>query len=100
LAGGRQQGQRLRAVSQPGLRSEDAPVGVELHPRSTRSADERSIFATRKLWSLIPRYWLTHSLKYCADNGGQAVADVTPFLPWSTPANTATGHSLVPSHSV
>jgi hypothetical protein len=77
----------LRAVTHPGLRPEDAPVGVELHPGSTRSADELSIFATRKLWSLNPRDWLTHSLQYCTDNGGQAVADVTPFLPWNTPAN-------------
>ena len=53
-----------------------------------------SIFATLDRWSLNPRDWLTQYLQSCAENGGKAPSDITPFLPWNilaktTPAATA-----------
>jgi transposase len=34
------------------------------------------------LWGLNPRHWLHSFLCACADNGGQAPLDLSPFLPW------------------
>jgi transposase len=58
-----------------------------------------SIFATLDLWSLNPRDWLTRYLQCCAENGGQAPADVTPFLPWNISANNSIANPLAPSDS-
>ena len=42
-----------------------------------------SIFQTLDLWGIPVRHWLQIYLQACAENGGKAPADVTPFLPWS-----------------
>jgi transposase len=42
-----------------------------------------SLFATLTLAQLNLRKWLTWYLQSCADHGGQAPADLTPFLPWT-----------------
>ena len=41
-----------------------------------------SLFATLTMWKLNPRRWLQWYLESCAAQGGQAPADITPFLPW------------------
>jgi transposase len=41
-----------------------------------------SLFATLTLSKLNIRKWLTWFLQSCAENGGQAPADIDPFLPW------------------
>jgi hypothetical protein len=41
-----------------------------------------SLLQTLCLWQLNPRAWLTAYLQACAENGGQAPADVERFLPW------------------
>lgn len=45
-----------------------------------------SILQTMVLWSLNPRHWLEAFLTACADNGGQPLTDLTPFLPWTMDA--------------
>ena len=42
-----------------------------------------SIFPTLALWGINPRHWLQLYLLACAENGGAAPKDLTPFLPWS-----------------
>jgi transposase len=42
-----------------------------------------TLFATVKLCRLNVRQWLTWFLQSCAENGGCAPADSTPFLPWN-----------------
>jgi transposase len=42
-----------------------------------------SILQTIILWGLNPRHWLQVYLSACAENGGLAPADLTPFLPWT-----------------
>jgi transposase len=34
------------------------------------------------LWGLNPRHWIHGFLSACADNGGVAPLDLSPFLPW------------------
>lgn len=41
-----------------------------------------SLFQTIELWQLNPRHWLQEYLTACANEGGTAPADITPFLPW------------------
>jgi len=41
-----------------------------------------SLFATLTLAKLNIRSWLTWYLSCCAENGGRAPSDITPFLPW------------------
>lgn len=41
-----------------------------------------SLFQTIELWQLNPRHWLQEYLTACARLGGDAPADLTPFLPW------------------
>jgi len=41
-----------------------------------------SIFQTLLLWKLNPRLWLHAYLELCAQGGGRAPEDITPFLPW------------------
>jgi transposase len=45
-----------------------------------------TLFATLGMWQLNPRQWLTWFLQSCAEAGGQAPADITPFLPWNLSA--------------
>jgi len=42
-----------------------------------------STLQTVILWGLNPRHWLHAFLTACAENGGQPLADLTPFLPWA-----------------
>jgi len=42
-----------------------------------------SILQTVILWGINPRHWLQAFLTACAENGGQPLADLTPFLPWA-----------------
>jgi transposase len=42
-----------------------------------------SILQTILLWGLNPRHWLHAFLSACAENGGQPLTDLTPFLPWA-----------------
>jgi transposase len=41
-----------------------------------------SLFATMTMAKINSRKWLTWFLESCAQNGGQAPADITSFLPW------------------
>lgn len=41
-----------------------------------------SLFQTIELWQLNSRHWLQEYLNTCARLGGNAPADLTPFLPW------------------
>lgn len=45
-----------------------------------------SILQTVILWGLNPRHWLEAFLTACAENGGQPLEDLTPFLPWTMDA--------------
>jgi transposase len=42
-----------------------------------------SLFATLQMCGLNVRHWLTWYLESCAEAGGQAPADIRPFLPWN-----------------
>ena len=42
-----------------------------------------SVLQTVILWGLNPRQWLHSYLTACAENGGLAPTDLTPFLPWT-----------------
>ena len=42
-----------------------------------------SILQTVILWGINPRHWLHVYLTACAENGGVAPTDLTPFLPWA-----------------
>ena len=42
-----------------------------------------SILQTIILWKINPRHWLQAYLMACAENGGQPLNDLTPFLPWA-----------------
>jgi transposase len=54
------------------------------------AAMQFSILATLKLWQINPRAWLRWFLDSCAAAGGQAPADVQPFLPWNLSAEKRT----------
>jgi len=41
-----------------------------------------TVLQTVQLWGLNPRHWLRAYLTACADNGGQAPAKLTDYLPW------------------
>jgi transposase len=44
-----------------------------------------SLLATLEMWGINARLWLTEYLQACAAAGGQAPADLNPFLPWNRP---------------
>lgn len=44
-----------------------------------------SLLATLQMWGINARLWLTEFLQACAAAGGQAPADLDPFLPWNRP---------------
>ena len=56
-----------------------------------------SLFATLALWKLNPRRWLTWYWQSCAEAGGQAPADITPFLPWNLSAEQRVWLAVDPS---
>lgn len=58
-----------------------------------------STLATLKLWKLNPRKWLTWYLQSCADNGGKAPADITPFLPWNLTQEQRQVFAISPENS-
>lgn len=41
-----------------------------------------SILQTLVLWGINPRHWLSRYLNACAENGGQPLDDIQPFIPW------------------
>jgi transposase len=41
-----------------------------------------SLFQTLGLWDINREHWLSAYLNACADNGGKAPGDLSPFLPW------------------
>ncbi|MCP4378301.1 MAG: transposase, partial [bacterium] len=41
-----------------------------------------SILKTLELWGINPRHWLSAYLSACANHGGKAPTDITPYLPW------------------
>jgi transposase len=45
-----------------------------------------SVFATLTLAKINIRTWLKWFLECCAESGGQAPSDISPFLPWEMPA--------------
>jgi len=45
-----------------------------------------SLLATLKLYGINERIWLGDFLQACADRGGQALGDVSAFMPWSMSA--------------
>jgi len=50
-----------------------------------------SVLQTVQLANLNPRHWLSDYLTACANNGGQAPADLNAFLPWlMSPARSET----------
>jgi len=49
---------------------------------ATQAAMMFSIFQTMVLWKLNPRTWLRSYLESCAQNAGEAVDDLSEFLPW------------------
>ena len=49
---------------------------------ATLAAMMFSLFQTLLLWKLNPHHWLYRYLTACAENGGQAPADIAPFIPW------------------
>jgi transposase len=44
-----------------------------------------SLLATLEMWGINARLWLTEYLQACAAAGGEAPADLNPFLPWNRP---------------
>jgi transposase len=44
-----------------------------------------SLLATLEMWGINARLWLTEYLQACAAAGGQAPADLDPYLPWNRP---------------
>ena len=44
-----------------------------------------SLLATLEIWGINARLWLTEYLQACAAAGGEAPADLNPFLPWNLP---------------
>ena len=44
-----------------------------------------SLVATLEMWGINARLWLTEYLQACAAAGGEAPADLSPFLPWNRP---------------
>ncbi len=55
-----------------------------------------SLLATLDLWGINPRSWLTEYMQACAAAGGQAPADLDPFLPWNRPEATRPGSKRAP----
>jgi transposase len=56
-----------------------------------------SLFATLGMWKLNSRRWLTWYLQSCAEAGGRAPADISPFLPWNLSAEQLVSLAVDPS---
>lgn len=46
------------------------------------TADMLSLLMTVRHWKVHVRRWLHEYLQACADAGGRAPEDLTPFVPW------------------
>jgi len=62
------------------------------------NADALTVFHTLALWGVNPRLWLTAYFEACANNGGQAPADVERFLPWNMSAKRLKELGADPDH--
>ena len=58
-----------------------------------------SLFSTLRLSNINVRKWLTWFLENCAQNGGQPLSDVDPFLPWNMSQETRHELALDPDNS-
>jgi transposase len=58
-----------------------------------------SLFATLNMAGLNVRTWLTDYLTTCAANGGRPPSDVSPFLPWTMPAEKRLDLTMDPDDS-
>jgi transposase len=58
-----------------------------------------TLFATMTLCRLNVRHWLTWFLQSCAENGGCAPTDITPFLPWNLSAEQRLALTIDPADS-
>jgi transposase len=58
-----------------------------------------SLSATSALARINIRTWLTWSLGSCAENGGRAPSDITPFLPWKMSAERRRELAIDPDNS-
>ena len=58
-----------------------------------------TLFGTVTLGRLNVRRWLTWFLQSCAENGGCAPADITPFLPWNLSAEQRLALTIDPADS-
>ncbi len=58
-----------------------------------------TLFATVTLCRLNVRRWLTWYLQCCAEQGGCAPTDSTPFLPWNLPAEQRVALTIDPADS-
>lgn len=58
-----------------------------------------SLLATLSMAGLNVRAWLTDYLKSCAESGGRAPSDISPFLPWTMPAEKRSALAMDPDDS-
>ena len=58
-----------------------------------------SLLATLSMAGLNVRTWLTDYLKSCAESGGRVPADISPFLPWTMPAEKRRALAMDPDDS-
>jgi transposase len=58
-----------------------------------------SLFATLSMAGLNVRTWLMDYLKSCAESGGRAPGDISPFLPWTMPAEKRRALAMDPDDS-
>jgi transposase len=58
-----------------------------------------SLFATLNLAKINIRTWLTWFLQSCAENGGQVLAEIDPFLPWNMSAEKRREMAIDPNDS-
>ncbi len=58
-----------------------------------------SLFATLSMAGLNIRSWLTDFLESCAESGGRAPSDTSPFLPWTMPAQKRSALAMDPDDS-
>ena len=57
-----------------------------------------SLFATLSMAGLNIRSWLTDFLENCSD-GSRALSDISPFLPWTMPAEKRRALAMDPDDS-
>lgn len=55
-----------------------------------------TVLQTLKLWGINVRTWMSDYLLLCANNGGNAPADISTFLPWNMPAKVLQRYRMPP----